>query len=138
MKEYSQAKMETGHYQADATILRCIDERTKSALKSFVEKEGLTRYDDVSIPGSIKALASPASEEEKKIVLGYIASSVRLHHSKKIVLVAHNECGGYGGVVGKEYYLAELEKAAAVVANALPEILIEKVLIDFDGTTMLP
>ena len=138
MKEYTQAKMENGHYQADATVVRCIDERTKSALGIFTEKEGLVRYDDISIPGSIKALASPVSEEERKIVLGYIVSSVRLHHSKKIVLVAHNECGGYGGVVGKEYYLAELEKAAAVVANALPEILIEKVLIDFDGTTMLP
>ncbi len=138
MKKYTEAKMESGHYQADATIVRCIDERTKSALEIFTEKEGLVRYDDISIPGSIKGLASPTSEEERRIVLGYVTSSVQLHHSKRVILVAHNECGGYGSVLGKDYYLTELEKAAAVVATALPDVLIGKLFIDFDGTIMLP
>lgn len=139
MKEYPNIKMRSGHYSGATTIVWCFDNRTTQALQEFVSALGIKdTYDSIILGGSIKSIASPAQESDRSFALDQIKTSVQLHHSTKVILMAHDNCGGYGGVKGKEFYLAELEKARNVVKTALPDIPVEMVFVGFDGTIMLP
>ena len=95
----------------------------------------------INTPGGAKALAS-SDEAERAAYLKQIELSATLHGTKKVILMVHMDCGGYGGSKAfdndhqKEWdhHVAELEKAAAFVRNTFSEIkYIESWIGDFDG-----
>src|SRR3989344_962177 len=92
------SKVSREHYKADACVVWCFDDRFTPTRRRFFKKLGLQRIDRVIIAGGAKVLAVAESTFDKKFVLGQITTSIRLHHTKHVILVTHSDCGAYGGL----------------------------------------
>jgi hypothetical protein len=123
-------------YRADACVITCYDARFDAALKKFFKRRGLAIYDQMKLAGSAKALAAPASEEEKEFVLGMVRTSVRLHGSPLTLIIGHNDCGAYEGRPAEEI-AADVVQAAQVVRTGVPGMAVECYFADFDGVYRL-
>ena len=119
-------------YQADACIISCFDFRFDTALRKFLKRRGIAVYDQVKIPGSVKAVAAPDRESDRDFVIGMVQTSIRLHRPGRLLLFAHNDCGAYPGVP-PEVVSADVAKAAGILRTALPSMPCECYFCDFDG-----
>lgn len=85
------------HYTADACIVWCIDNRFWNAFLKLLETLEINNFDPVFVPGGAKELADPDETVREKL-LGYIQTSIRLHHTKSVILTFHSDCGAFGGL----------------------------------------
>ena len=128
-------------YQCDAAIVWCFDNRFELAFRKFLKREGVVYSDPIKIAGGAKSLASPDNEAELKYIIEQIRKSIRLHQTKRIILMVHSDCGAYGGLerfkndtaVEAEHHRQELHRAAANLRHAIPGLEIEGYFVDFDG-----
>jgi hypothetical protein len=120
------------HYRADACVITCFDARFDLATRKFLRRSGIAVYDQVKIPGSAKSLASPECDGDRDFVLRMVRISMRLHGATRVLLIGHNQCGGYGGAPA-EAIVADLFRAAAVLQAAEPSLAVECYFADFDG-----
>lgn len=129
------------HYQAQACVLWCLDSRFKKALDEFVKNQGWEHFDLIKLAGGAKNLVSPEKETDRDFVLRQIECSLRLHHTEKIILMNHLDCGAYGGsknftneTVEKEFLIADLREAQEFLKNNLSvQKPVNLVLVDFSG-----
>ncbi len=119
-------------YQADACIISCFDFRFDQALRKFLKRCGVAVYDQVKIPGSVKAIAAPDRESDRDFVAGLVRTSIRLHSPRRLLLFAHNDCGAYPGVP-PDIVAADVSRAARWLAAAEPSLAVESYFCDFDG-----
>ena len=132
---------EPGVYQSDAALVFCFDDRFTLAVRKFLKRRGLVRTDSIRIAGGPKPLASPRDEGERAFVLDQLRLSRRLHGTGRVVLIAHSDCGAYGGLAKfsgdtqaeADFHSAELSRAAAAVRSAIPDVEVECLLADFSG-----
>ena len=110
----------------DTLVFTCIDYRFAFANQEFINKnlgiEG--NYDHISIPGSIYNLVNPSTQE---IVFSKITRFVNFHLIKRVIIVGHRDCGGYGGTsafsseVAEYIYLTtELKRAGQILIEKFP------------------
>ena len=81
----------------DALVITCTDFRFTTATQEFInDRLGLKgKYDYISIPGSIRNLMDSKTRD---LVMNSFGISLRLHHVKRVVILAHQDCTiGYGG-----------------------------------------
>jgi hypothetical protein len=106
---------------------------------SALEWPTLTRF---KIAGGAKCMASPEHESEREFVLEQIRKSIRLHDTKRVILMVHSDCGAYGGLAGgfdgdsraeAVHHEQELQRAAGYLSEAIPGIEIQGYFVDFDG-----
>lgn len=134
-------KSDLAHYTADAFVLRCIDDRFRHAFEMFLMKQGIGSRDPEQVAGGAKIFSSPAREYDREFMLDQIALSITLHHTKKIILATHHDCGAYGGFAafGNDAeaeltaHKEEHEKAREVVRARFPDLEIETYFIDGMG-----
>ena len=126
------------HYVADACIAWCFDDRFSGLLAEFAKD--LKDYDLVKVAGGAKALAGGPSPE-RDFVLGQVKTSVRLHGTKKIVLMLHRDCGAYGGSkqfsgpdAETEFFQGQLAAAKDFLKGEISDVPIEAYFADFDGS----
>jgi len=141
MKCIAKTGMEMAHYAASATVVWCFDRRTFKELVKFDETNSVV--DALTHGGGAKNLASPAKEFYKEYLLDQIETSVRLHDSKKVVLMNHVDCGAYGGskkFANRDeevrFHIDELKKAEIVVKERI-NLPVEKVFLDEEGLWLL-
>ena len=94
--KYSKFFDEKKHW-CDALVITCTDFRFTTATQEFInDRLGLKgKYDYISIPGSIRNLLDSNTRD---LVLNTFGISLRLHHVKRVVILAHQDCTiGYGG-----------------------------------------
>ena len=120
------------HYTADACVISCFDARFDLAIRKFLKYSGIAMFDHVKIPGAGKSLASPESEADRDFVLSMVRTSLRLHRPGRVWIIAHNQCGAYGGAA-PDVIAADCARAAAVVRDSEPSIAVECYFADFDG-----
>jgi len=129
------------HYEADACVVWCFDDRFTAALQKTAEFLRLKNYDLIKIAGGAKSLASPEKAGERDFVLKQILISINLHQAKTVVLMNHSDCGAYCGInkfageaeKEKEFYKTELLKAKNFLAENLPEkIKTQIIFVDFE------
>jgi len=128
------------HYEADACVVWCFDDRFYKVLKAFGKQSGWNHIDLVKVAGGAKALAGGPSPE-RDFLANQIKTSVRLHNTKCIVLMTHRDCGAYGG--SKSFANADAERAehekqlaaakAFVAGDAAAGMPVETYFADFDG-----
>jgi hypothetical protein len=130
------------HYIADACVVWCFDDRFYKLLKEFGKQEKFNHIDLVKIAGGAKALAGEAPSD-RDFVLNQIRTSVRLHGTKRVVLMLHRDCGAYGG--SKNFTDGEAEKTELVkqlrdaqdfVKKEFPDVIslsVDGYFADFDG-----
>lgn len=129
-------------YQCDAAILWCFDNRFDSGFYKFLKGIGVVHSDPIKIAGGAKSLASPENESEREFVLDQIRKSIRLHDTKRVILMVHSDCGAYGGLAEgfhgdtdaeSLHHQQELQRAAANLSAAIPGLEIQGYFVDFEG-----
>jgi carbonic anhydrase len=130
------------HYQCDAAVVGCFDDRFQLGFGKFLKRIGISRSDQIKIAGGAKSLASPERETDREFVLDQIRKSIRLHGTKLVILMVHSDCGGYGGLEGgfggdaraeAGHHEAELQRAAECVRQGMPGIGVQAYFVDFEG-----
>jgi hypothetical protein len=139
------------HYRAEACIFWCYDARFSELYDAFLAERGFSKskIDLVKGAGGAQALAAcPKFVEggeagpDRDVAESQLQKSIKLHHTERVVLMVHMDCGGYGGSKAfdndhqKEWdhHAAELGKAAGFVRATFPEIkTVECWIADFDG-----
>jgi carbonic anhydrase len=87
-------------------------------------------------------MASPELERDREFVLEQIRKSMRLHGTRRVILMVHSDCGAYGGLADgfhgdaqaeALHHQQELRQAAANLSKAVPGIEIQGYFVDFEG-----
>jgi hypothetical protein len=129
-------------YHCDAVILWCYDNRFELAFRKFLSRIGIVHSDPVKIAGGAKSLASPEHESDRDFVLDQIRKSMRLHGTKRAILMLHSDCGAYNGLAAgfggdpraeAENHHRELRRAAETLQKAIPGIAVSAYFVDFEG-----
>ncbi|MGD0497679.1 MAG: carbonic anhydrase [Bryobacteraceae bacterium] len=121
-----------GLYTADACVISCYDARFDLAVRKFLKRRGVFTFDHVKIPGGPKALAAPEQETDRDSAMRMIRMSLALHHTGRVLLIGHRECGAYPGVEA-DVIIADLARAADCLRAAEPLLPVERYFADFDG-----
>ncbi|MBM4055093.1 MAG: hypothetical protein FJ264_10590 [Planctomycetes bacterium] len=112
----------------DTLVFTCIDYRFAFANQEFLnEKLGLNgNYDHISVPGSILNLVNPATQD---IVFSKVTGFINFHLIKRVVIIGHRDCGGYGGssafgskVAELVYLSTDLKKARQILIEKYPTL----------------
>jgi hypothetical protein len=134
-------------YQCDAAVVWCFDNRFDRSFRKFLKWIGVQYTDPIKIAGGAKSLASPAQESDREFVLNQIRTSIRLHDTRRVVLMLHSDCGAYGGldvgfggdpIAERAHHKKEILLAKANLSAAIPDILVEGYFVDFEGVWTVP
>lgn len=129
-------------YHCDAAILWCFDNRFDLGFRKFLKRIGVLNSDPIKVAGGAKCLASPEHETDREFVLEQIRKSIRLHGTRRAILMVHSDCGAYGGLAGgfrgdakaeAAHHQHELAQAAANLLKAIPGIEVQGYFVDFEG-----
>lgn len=72
--------------------------RFELVTRKFLKKRAIWWADPLKIAGGAKIFASPADESERQFALSQVQTSMRLHRTQRVMLMAHRDCGAYGGL----------------------------------------
>jgi len=129
-------------YHCDAAILWCFDNRFELGFRKFLKRIGVMNSDPIKIAGGAKVLASPDHESDREFVLDQIRKSMRLHGTKRVILMLHSDCGAYGGLAAgfrgdaaaeAAHHEGDLKLAAANLQAAIPDVEVQGYFVDFAG-----
>ena len=129
------------HYTADAFVVRCFDNRFWGVFHKFIKAQNLKHIDLESVAGGAKIFSLPEREGDRDFMLRELEKSIKLHHTKKVMLFTHHDCGAYGGFekfannAEQEltFYEEEHQKAIMAIRERFPDIEIEAYFIDEQG-----
>lgn len=109
-------------------IFHCIDFRLINETNDFI-KNNYGRSDIVSVAGSSKEIADGNSYLLKQIEISH-----NLHHSSKVVLIHHSDCGAYKNSYQfsspeeeKEKQVNDLFKIELIIKERFPDMTVEKI-----------
>ena len=130
-----------GPYIADAAVLCCFDHRISTAVRRFLKKQAIERPDMIVVAGGAKTLASPRNDFEQDFILEQVRMSIRLHQTKRVIVMSHSDCATYGGLAHFKgdrdaeaaHHRSELLRAAELLTSAFSTISVEPYFIKFDG-----
>jgi len=140
MKKLVQLKNDQGHYTADAVIVWCFDDRFSGSLSALAAALNLKRFDLVKIAGGAKSIASHHLDRDCQFVVDQILTSIRLHHTKSVIIMNHCDCGGYGGSAAfcndskkeMDAHQKELGKAKALLQEKV-SVPVRSFYVDFEA-----
>lgn len=129
------------HYTAAVFALRCFDNRFWKVFKRYMRHLGFGDIDPESVAGGAKILSRPEKIGDKDFMLRELKKSIKLHHTKRVMLFTHHDCGVYGGFAkfgGDEekeftFHAREHKKARAVIKKNFPKLKVETYFIDTKG-----
>ena len=128
-------------YIADAAVLCCFDHRINRVVRKFLKKQGIQRADMIVVAGGAKTLASPRNDFEQDFILEQVRMSIRLHQTKRVLVMSHSDCATYGGLAHfkgdheaeAEHHRGELLRAGELLTANFPTISVEPYFVKFDG-----
>ena len=130
-----------GQYVADAAVLCCFDYRINRAVRKFLKKQAIEKADMIIVAGGAKTLASPRNDFEQDFILEQVRMSIRLHQTRRVLVMSHSDCATYGGLAHFKgdraaeaaHHRAELLRAAELLTTNFPDISVEPYFVNFDG-----
>ncbi len=110
-------------------------------VRKFLKKQGIERADMIVVAGGAKTLASPRNDFEQDFILEQVRMSIRLHQTKRVMVMSHSDCATYGGLAHfkgdqeaeAEHHRRELLRAGELLAAKFPGISVEPYFVKFDG-----
>lgn len=123
-------------------LLTCIDFRFNEAIHEWAEKQGLIKdFDLVALAGAQKNFLE---EDTRGVALKQLDISSRLHGIKTVLLVAHQDCGAYGGSRAftswdeeKAKYAADLHAAEALIKEKFLLMEVRKLILTFNASGVI-
>jgi hypothetical protein len=111
-------------YVADAAVLTCFDHRIM-----------------IVVAGGAKTLASPRNDFEQDFILEQVRMSIRLHQTRRVLVMSHSDCATYGGLAHfkgnrdaeADHHRSELLRAGELLTANFPGISVEPYFVKFDG-----
>ncbi|GAB4139733.1 MAG: hypothetical protein Fur0024_0260 [Patescibacteria group bacterium] len=83
-------------HKAKAVVITCIDFRFHDQVQSFLKEKGyLGHSDEIVIAGSSRDFVKPLEEFHGNYVWRQVELSMKLHDPDEIVVIDHQDCGGY-------------------------------------------
>jgi carbonic anhydrase len=119
-------------HRADACVITCFDARFDLVVRKFLQRRGVVTFDHVNIPGGVKSLVSPECDTDRDFVLRMVRTSMRLHGTERVLIVAHRECGAYADAP-VDVVIADAIRAAEFLRSSEPQLAAECYFADFDG-----
>lgn len=101
MKQVIKFKSSKEHYNADACVVWCFDNRFDALLEEFKRQMGFNYTDDVEIAGGALGLTgrgSDGTDEHINYIAGQVEKSIKLHHTPLVILMLHKDCGAYKAI----------------------------------------
>jgi carbonic anhydrase len=129
-------------YHCDAAIVWCFDSRFEPGFRKYLKRIGVLNTAPIRIAGGAKCLASPPHDADREFVLEPLRKSIRLHDTRRVILMVHTDCAACGGLAGGfggdthrevERLQAGLERAASFVRRELPGVPVDTFYVGFDG-----
>jgi carbonic anhydrase len=128
-------------YVADAAVLCCFDHRISTAVRQFLKDQAIERADMIIVAGGAKTLASPRNDFEQDFILEQVRMSIRLHQTKRVLVMSHSDCATYGGLAHFKgdreaeavHHRSELLRAGELLTSNFPGISVEPYFVKFDG-----
>ena len=112
-------------HTCDAFVVACIDFRFQRFIKKWLEENFQNKtYDYVGFAGSTKDL---------KTIMNQLDISVRLHHTKQVVLIHHEECGAYGTESTHDRHAKDLNIAKKTILEKYPSLKVDLFYLHLDG-----
>ncbi len=139
MKQVIKFKSSKKHYEADACVVWCFDDRF-TGLLGELNQFGLKNVDLIKVAGGAKDLADET--DGVRYVEDQILKSIKLHGAGLVILMIHKDCGAYGDLSSvlnlDEFLMDQLEKAKKNLAvflslEGFDLVDIKIYLADFDG-----
>jgi len=110
----------------EALVVHCMDYRLQRYLNDWLDKNpGIGNYDRVAIAGGVLDIYS---------VLKHIELVARLHKIRKVILVNHEDCGGYGSTGTFERHKSDLIEAERKIHSLYMNLIVEKYYLKLNGT----
>ncbi len=102
--------LDLNKHHCELAVIKCIDFRFREVDQQFINQQfRLEDFDLIAWPGAAKAIVHDDIMREKMIAtIKNVCCG--LHTIKKLVILNHWDCGGYGG--SKAFASAEAEAAA--------------------------
>lgn len=83
-------------HKAKACILLCMDFRFQKLIQDWLSKNGyLGKCDEVVVAGASRDLVKPIEPFHKEALIRQLELSVKLHDPDEIIIIDHQDCGGY-------------------------------------------
>lgn len=125
--EHMQYEFKNFH-KVPAAAFFCLDPRFFDQTVAFLKEElGFDKFDAYAMPSGPRVLVK---NETREVMLGNIERvSIGLHHIKEVILVAHRDCGAYGGSVAfagsveeKATQVEDLKIARGILSEKFPNL----------------
>lgn len=131
-------------YEAWACVFCCFEDRIWKLRNEFfrwlAKRFGMEHLDPITIAGGPMALAED-DPMRKEFALNEIRISRKAHHTNRVILIFHTDCGAYKEM-GKIFSSCEDEyhhheaaslRAEAVIIERYPGMEVERYIADFHG-----
>ena len=113
-----------------------MDFRFGPDIKAMLEAKGhMGDVDIVSVAGAVKPLVHPTHPAEAEFMMRQLEISQLLHHTSHVILLAHEDCGAYGGrkafadaATERATYESDLRVARDLILAKLPTMRVQLVL----------
>lgn len=131
-------------HKAKNCIITCIDFRLQIAYADFIKSHDLLGESDIiSLAGCSRDLVKPIEESHKASLLRQLDLSIQLHDPTNIIILDHQDCGGYAqdGIIrqgldletDKNEHQEWGKKAVRLLQELYPEKVVTIYFIHLDG-----
>ena len=127
-----------------AMVLSCIDPRFQSIVYNYLKKKNLNgKYSSFTIAGAAIGVTAPKFRKWHKTFWDNLATSIKLHKIKKLIVINHRDCGAAKIISGKKTFdnfhetkihKSSFNKIKKRFKNKYPNLNIETILISLNKT----
>jgi len=118
-------------HKAKACIILCMDFRFQETIQKWIADQGLLGHaDEIIVAGAARDIVKPIEPIHKESLLRQIELSVKLHDPDQIIVIDHQDCGGYAqdGTIpnglsedeDKKMHKEHLETFKGILSEKLP------------------
>ena len=129
----------------EAMLLSCIDPRMVTPVYKYMDQRGLTgQYSQLVIAGAAIAVVAPKFEVWRPAFWDNLATTVQLHHIRRLIAIDHRDCGAaeiaYGAASiadpqnETETHRRVFDEFRKEVGRREPKLAIETGLMALDGS----
>lgn len=126
-------------HKVPAAAFFCLDPRFFDQTVAFIKEEiGFDKFDSYVMPSGPRVIVK---DETREVMLGNIERvSIGLHHIEEAILVAHRDCGAYGGSAAfpgpaeeKATQVEDLKLARGILNEKFPKLRISMYYAEIVG-----